>query len=127
MKNTTVILGIIIIIIIGGYFIFTNTEKEIPVNENNINEETADVQNIVIGFKNYNYYPNQIRVKAGQKISITLDDSVTGCYRAFTIRSLGISEYLISSTDTLELTIKKPGTYKFSCSMGMGYGNLIVE
>jgi len=127
MKNTTVILGIIIIIVIGGYFIFTNTEKEIPVNENNINEETADVQNIVIGFKNYNYYPNQIRVKAGQKISITLDDSVTGCYRAFTIRSLGISEYLISSTDTLELTIKKPGTYKFSCSMGMGYGNLIAE
>ena len=85
------------------------------------------MQNIVIGFKNYNYYPNQIRVKAGQKISITLDDSVTGCYRAFTIRSLGISEYLISSTDTLELTIKKPGTYKFSCSMGMGTGTLIVE
>ncbi|MEK6948420.1 MAG: cupredoxin domain-containing protein [Nanoarchaeota archaeon] len=126
MKNTSIIIGIILIIIIGGYFLF-NVEKEKPVANNEIINETQDVQNIVISFRNYNYYPNEIRIKANQKVRLTLDESVTGCYRFFTIRSLGISKYLESSNDVLEFIVKKPGIYKFSCSMGMGYGNLIVE
>ena len=126
MKNVTIILGIIALIFIGGYFLSYNSTKENLVINENINE-AQDTQNIVIGFKNYNYYPNEIKVKANQKISLSLDDNVIGCYRQFTIRSLGIYKYLQSSTDKLEFVIKKPGIYKFSCSMGMGYGIFIVE
>tara|TARA_Y100000310_G_C20668383_1_gene808895 strand:- start:2055 stop:2396 length:342 start_codon:yes stop_codon:yes gene_type:complete len=87
----------------------------------------GEIQKVTVGMKNYNYYPNTIRVKAGQPVSLSLDSSVYGCFRDFTIRELGIKEYLASPKDSLEFTLPKAGTYIFACSMGMGSGTLIAE
>jgi plastocyanin domain-containing protein len=77
--------------------------------------------------KNYNYYPQTVKVKVNETVRIYLDSSVSGCYRAFTIRDLGVSKYISTPNDYVEFTPIKTGTFRFACTMGMGTGTLIVE
>jgi len=127
LKKSTLyyLLGIIIILVIAGSFML----KAIPSSTENLVELKAngEAQKVVIGVKDYNYYPNTIKVKAGVPVSLSLDKSVYGCLRDFTIRDFGIRKYLKTPEDTLEFTPTKKGTFAFACSMGMGTGTLIVE
>ncbi len=86
-----------------------------------------EAQNIVISEKNFNYYPQTIRVKEGQLVRISLDSSVGGCLRSFTIPAFGVQKNLATPQDVIEFTPDKKGTFKFACSMNMGTGTLIVE
>ena len=127
MKNLNIfiIIGIIVIIVIAGFFIFFQSFKSSSGLV--VTSSGGETQKIVLGIKDFNYYPNTITVKAGQPVSISLDSSVTGCLRTFTIPSFGISKTLKSPSDTIDFTPTEKGTYKFACSMGMGYGTIIVE
>lgn len=129
-KTTLYFLGIFALIVIAGYFMIGNSASATydSVGSNGNSAGTGgSVQKVVIGMKNYNYYPNTIKVKVGQPVSISLDDSVYGCFRSFTIREFGLSKYLRTSQETLDFTPDRKGTFRFSCSMGMGTGTLIVE
>ncbi|HLC78235.1 MAG TPA: cupredoxin domain-containing protein [Candidatus Nanoarchaeia archaeon] len=119
-------MSIAILILIVGGFVWLGSGSSSPTG-NTIAAGNGEVQKIVLSTKDYNYYPNTIKVKANQPVSISLDSSVSGCLRSFTIRDLGLVKYLKTPQDTLDFTPSKPGTYKFSCSMGMGTGTLIVE
>jgi len=124
-KTTLYFAGILLLIILAGYFMIDGSAVNTEGGNGNIGN--GEVQNVVIGMKNYNYYPNTITVKAGQPVSISLDESVYGCFRSFTIRDFGVNKYLRTPQDTVEFTPTKKGTYRFACSMGMGTGTLIVE
>ncbi len=113
------------LIVVAGFF-FLKSGSGSSNENNNVNSVSGEVQNVVLSYKNYNYYPNTITVKAGQPVRISLDNSVSGCYRGFTIRQLGIAKNLRTPSDYVEFTPQK-GTYRFACSMGMGTGTLIVE
>lgn len=125
-KSTLFMGGILILIILAGIFLLQNKDNTGTgsVSQSNSNENT---QKVVLGIKDYNYYPNTITLNAGQPVSISLDSTVSGCLRDFTIRAMGIHKYLKSPQDTIEFTPTKPGTYTFACSMGMGTGTLIVK
>jgi len=128
MKNTTMLMFVgIIILLVGGFVFFKSIEGKDygAANGNAINNENA--QKVVIGSKNLNYYPQTIRVKAGEPVEISLDGSVTGCLRSFTIKEFGVSKYLKTPDDKVTFTPNKKGTFTFACSMGMGTGKLIVE
>ena len=130
-RSSLYMVGIIILISFFGYFILGSSDDGViagsitgdivAVNSN------KGVQKVVLGLKDFNYYPNTIKVKAGKPVSISLDKTVYGCLRDFTIRDFGIRKYLRSPSDAVEFTPTKPGVYRFSCSMGMGTGTLIVE
>lgn len=128
MKNKIMFYSVLtlLIIVIGGYLLLGKapTDNSGIISDSNSN---TDFQKVVIGMKNYNYYPNVITVKSGEPVRIYLDASVGGCYRSFTIREFGISKYLKSSSDYIEFIPNKKGTFGFACSMGMGTGTLIVE
>jgi plastocyanin domain-containing protein len=128
MKNTT-LLSIIVIAIIGisAFFIFNTTNNKTDGNVTLNNSNSENIQKIVLGMKDYNYSPNTIYVKVGQQVSISLDNSVQGCYRTIIIDKLGLKKTFKSSGDTLDFTPIEKGTYKFSCSMGMGTGTIIVN
>jgi len=125
-KSNLYLIGIIVLIISGIYFISNTKGNSVTGNvvANNVNGE---MQNVVIGMKDFNYYPNTIKVKANKPVSISLDKSVYGCFRSFTIRDFGISKYLKTPNDNVVFTPTKKGTFRFACSMGMGTGTLIVE
>jgi len=124
MKNSTMLISIGIMILLVGGFIFFNSEAD-KTTSNTI--KTEEAQKITLGIKNYNYYPNTITLKVDQPVELTLDESVSGCFRSFTVKALGIQKYSKSPEEKIEFTPTQKGTFAFACSMGMGYGKLIVE
>ncbi|MEK6829983.1 MAG: cupredoxin domain-containing protein [Nanoarchaeota archaeon] len=130
MKSIYYIMMIILIVGIAGFFVFGGfgaNETGNAINNNTDGNANGQAQKIVLGIKNYNYYPNTITVKSGEPVRIYLDESVVGCYRGFTIKDFGIAKYLKTPSDYVEFTPNKKGTFRFACSMGMGTGTLIVE
>mgnify|MGYP001592966948 FL=1 len=129
MKNTTILLLIAVILIAGGAFVFgkSNGATGNDALDDSGNSGSGEIQKIIISERDLNYYPNTITVKAGQPVSISLDNSVTGCLRSFTIRDFGLSKYLRTPQETLDFTPTQKGTFNFACSMGMGFGKLVVE
>ncbi|MBS3089807.1 cupredoxin domain-containing protein [Candidatus Pacearchaeota archaeon] len=125
MKNTTILIIMVSIIAAVGALIFYNGDS----SNNDIIDDVGggEVQEINIGFKNGNYYPNTISIQSGKPVSITLDNSVGGCFRSFTIRALGVSKYSKTTSEKITFTPTKAGTFTFACSMGMGYGKLVVK
>lgn len=121
-KTTLGLIVILMVIALGGYFFFASGTDASSISGGN-----DEIQKITLGMRNGNYYPNTLTVKANQPVEITLDSSVKGCYRSFTIRSFGVSKYTATPAETITFTPAKAGKYQFACSMGMGYGTLIVE
>jgi len=128
-KSTLYIGAILLVLVIVGFFFFRGGSS--AINGNVVSEGSqalqGEVQKVVISEKNLNYYPNEIKVKAGQPVSIKLDSSVKGCLRSFNIKDLGVSKYAKTPSETIDFTPTKKGTFRFACSMGMGYGKIIVE
>ena len=86
------------------------------------------VQTVSLGVANYNYDPLTINVELGKPVRIIGDmEQLKGCLRAFTIPGLGIFKNFKDNDNILEFTPTQKGTFSFSCSMGMGYGTLIVK
>ena len=125
MKNTTLLAIIIGILVAGGAWFFIHS-KSSGINGDVVNE-SGDVQKITLGIKNRNYYPNTINVKAGIPVELTLDSSVVGCLRSFNIAELGVKQYSASPSQKIKFTPTQKGSFRFACSMGMGYGTIIVE
>ena len=137
MMKPIITISIIIIaalVIIGGVFalVFMRDKGSTPlatVTDNTVNtlSTTSNTQEITLSMKNYNYYPQTIIVKQGIPVRLTLDSTVAGCYRSFQIPALGVNSYSKNPAETVDFTPTTKGTFKFQCSMGMGYGTIIVE
>ncbi|MDO8425060.1 MAG: cupredoxin domain-containing protein [bacterium] len=88
----------------------------------------AAAQRVTLTYDGRNYSPATIRVRRGVPVEITADlATVRGCYRAFSIPDLGIATQFSEQRPRLTFTPTRAGTYRFSCAMGMGSGQLIVE
>ncbi len=125
MKNTTTLLLIGLLLIVGGVLVFKNTGS-VPGAAITDIPTTGDAQRVTLSEKNSNYFPQTITVKAGSPVELTLDSSITGCLRSFTVRGLGVSGYARTPTEKITFIPSKKGTFPFSCSMGMGSGTLQV-
>src|SRR3989344_8567152 len=124
-KRTLYSFLILAIILVAGFFLVRGNDNALN-NTNNPRTLGGDFQKVIIGVKNYNYYPNTITVKVNQPVRIYLDSSVGGCFRDFTIPAFNVRKYLKTPSDYVEFTPTKTGTFAFACSMNMGQGKLIV-
>ncbi|MDP4038974.1 MAG: hypothetical protein Q8P57_00105 [Candidatus Pacearchaeota archaeon] len=127
MKNTTILFLVIAMIVLAGGFVFVNGESTITGNVVSGGSLTGEMQRVVISQDGYNY--KDAVAEEGKPIAISLDSSVQGCLRAinFNLDGKKYSQYLKSESDVLQLPALKKGTYSFSCSMGMGFGKLIIK
>ncbi len=125
-KNMFYLVSIIVLVVVAGFFLLKDGASK-ETTDISANTLPGDVQKVTLSTKNYNYYPNTIKVQEGKPVSITLDSSVTGCLRSFTIKELGVSKYVKTPSETIDFTPTKKGTFRFACTMGMGYGTIIVE
>jgi plastocyanin domain-containing protein len=125
-KSTYYGVGILLLIAFGGFFMTQGGPTQAAANQPapTINGE---IQEVVVGMKDFNYHPNTIKVKSNQPVRMYLDESVFGCFRDLTLRDFGIQKYLPTPSDYVEFTPTKKGKFTFACSMGMGYGKLVVE
>ncbi len=76
----------------------------------------------------YEYEPNRFTIKAGVPTRWEIDGSQgAGCAMALVSRQLGIQKLLSRGPNVIEFTAPtQPGTYQFSCSMGMYRGQIVV-
>jgi len=118
----------IFVLVVGG-FVFVNGKNGVTANvvSNDAQVVQGQMQQVVLSQNGYNY--KDATAQAGKPISLSADSSVGGCLRSvsFNIEGKRYSKYLRTSEDTLELPALPKGTYNFACSMGMGYGKLIVQ
>lgn len=125
MRKIAYLVGIVALLFLFGIMMIVPGSKD-GNSVSNV-ENKNGIQEVTLSLKNYNYYPNEVRVQSGVPVRIYLDSKVIGCLRDFTIRDFGIHKYLKTSEDYVEFTPTEPGRYTFACSMGMGTGVLIVE
>ena len=92
----------------------------------------APVREIKVSAKKYEYSPEEIRVKQGERVRLLI--TATDRKHGFEIKELGIKTELEKGKETVvDLTIGKPGTYQIKCSVRCGFGHggmraqLVVE
>tara|TARA_Y100000310_G_scaffold200877_1_gene200957 strand:+ start:11670 stop:12056 length:387 start_codon:yes stop_codon:yes gene_type:complete len=126
-KSTLEMLALVVIVLVGGHFMLgSGTSSQVAVT-GNVVAAGGQVQEVVLGMKNNNYFPDTVTVDAGKKVRLSMDDSAYGCYRDFSLREFGVRKYLAKPSDYVEFVPNKKGTFTFSCSMGMGLGKLVVK
>ncbi|MBM3230078.1 hypothetical protein FJZ22_00255 [Candidatus Pacearchaeota archaeon] len=109
--------GVIVLCLLTGYFLFFSDPVLV----------SGETQNLTLSLQQGNYYPETISVQVGVPVALTLDASVKGCFRSFSIPALQIIGYSRSPAEPIVFTPTKKGTYEFRCTMGMGTGTLIVK
>jgi cytochrome c oxidase subunit 2 len=95
-------------------------------------ESTGAVKNITVKGQNFSFVPSEIRVKKGDTVNITFDN--TSGFHDFVLDEFNVKTKQIQggSSETVTFTASKVGTFEYYCSVGnhrqMGMkGNLIVE
>ena len=135
IKKSTVI-TVLVVLVIGVFLVvavakmFNNNDELVQGGSLGTNKVVIEngVQVVNLGVANYNYDPYEIRLKEGQPVKIIGNmNQLQGCLKAFTIPQLGISKLFKNNDNVLEFTPKQKGVFGFSCSMGMGSGNIIIE
>lgn len=74
------------------------------------------------------YEPSAIQVVAGRPVRLSFDRiDTSGCSEEVTLPDFGIRRFLpTGARTTVEFTPSEPGTYAFTCGMGMLRGRLVV-
>ena len=75
------------------------------------------------------YSPAVVRVKAGRPVRLIFDRQETsGCSEEVVFGDFGIRRFLPAHERTVvDVTPSAPGTYEFTCGMGMLRGRLVAE
>jgi plastocyanin domain-containing protein len=75
------------------------------------------------------YSPSTIRTPAGQPVRLVFDrQESSSCSEEVVFPDFGVRRFLPENQKTtVEVTPPVPGTYEFTCGMGMLHGRLIAE
>lgn len=86
------------------------------------------IQRILIEAHDTAYSPSAVTARAGVPTEVTIRTADTrGCTRAIAFSSFGIQKALPATGDTrFDLGPLEPGTYRYSCGMGMYGGSIRV-
>jgi plastocyanin len=89
-------------------------------------KSAATAQHISIAIGQVGYEPSVVRAAAGRPITLTVGKG-EGCAAGFQMPSLGVDKDNSAGSVSIELGVLRPGTYRFSCAMGMVEGKLVVR
>jgi plastocyanin domain-containing protein len=75
------------------------------------------------------YSPAVVRVRAGREVRLEFRrEESNGCTEEVVIPAFGVRTFLPPhKTTPVKFTPEKPGSYEFTCGMGMVRGRIIVE
>ena len=123
LDYVVLIAGIGLIIAINWYFFFAGKQASVAVAA-----ASGGIQEIPIAVQG-GYSPNVIRTRSGQPVRLVFDrQENSGCSEEIVLPDFGIRKFLPPFQKTvIHLKPDKPGSYEFTCGMGMLRGTLIVE
>ncbi len=135
MNNKILIAFIIVALVIGGGVALLLKSNKTPVSTNltnTVSNENSKVKAFSVTSANFSYDVKEIRVKKGDTVRITLNNSEAK--HDLKIDEFNVSTKLIGSgeTDTIEFLADKAGQFDYYCTIpghreaGMK-GILIVE
>jgi hypothetical protein len=90
-------------------------------------EVVDGVQVVRIGVEGGYYVPNEFTVQAGVPVTVEFSGSAEGCLAEPEFPDLGVKADFSGGSATMELGVLDPGTYVFTCSMGVNEGHITVE
>jgi plastocyanin domain-containing protein len=75
------------------------------------------------------YSPARVRIRAGAQARLVFDRrEESSCSEEVVIPDLGVRRFLPAHQRTgIDIAAQRPGTYEFTCGMGMLRGSLVVE
>ena len=91
-------------------------------------EGTGGMQEVTIAVRG-GYEPRTVRVKAGAPVRLVFDRQETsGCSEEVVLPDFGVRRFLPAHQRTsVDLASVRPGSYEFTCGMGMLRGRLVAE
>jgi plastocyanin domain-containing protein len=115
--------GLAAIAWVNWYFFVASRERATVASES-----SGGVQQVTIEVDG-GYSPSAVRVRRDAPLRLVFDRKETNpCSEELVIGSLGIRRFLKPfEKTTVEVGPLSPGTYDFTCGMGMLHGKLVVE
>ena len=89
-------------------------------------DTSGAVQKISVDLSKGYYDPSTIELKAGTPAEITFGQG-SGCMSQVQSQQLNFFEDLSSGAKTVKIAALQPGTYTFTCGMGMVSGTIVVK
>lgn len=118
------------LVLIAVFWFYNQTNSNGAVAGSSTVSVENGVQVVKMNALAYGYEPSQITIKAGLPVRWEITDKGTsGCTNAIISRDLfeGQIDLVRGQTSVKEFTAPStPGTYRFSCWMGMVQGQFIV-
>ncbi|MEM4348235.1 MAG: cupredoxin domain-containing protein [Candidatus Anstonellaceae archaeon] len=88
---------------------------------------SKEIQEIRMTVRGNTYYPYPIIVKKGVPVKIIGELSeIPGCSRSIVIPEFNIRKTLRPGDNVIEFLPTREGSFRFACSMGMYFGQIIV-
>jgi len=119
MKKNLIILSIIVVVAVAGIYYFAqfNSAKNIPVNNTvavNSNQQNQVIFNV--DAKRWQFTPDTINVKKGQKVKIIINNIDT-------THGINLPDFNVAGNDSIEFTADKTGEFVFKCNTYCGDGH----
>lgn len=127
-KNNLYLVGTILIILVGAFFLFSNSGRAVsPLTGNVIGNQNGNVQVVKLSVSGGNYVLEPSQFKKGIPVRIEADTSkMPGCSKSVVISAFGVSKTFSSGNNIVEFTPDKAGTFNIACSMNMYRGTFTV-
>lgn len=155
--NRTLVIVVVVILVVLGVWYFSSRETIAPSDTDTatttdsgststttdsmggvgadmvVDVSTSTTKTFAVASSNFKFSVGEIRVKQGDKVSITLTNTA-GTHNleveGYNVETKTLNQ--AGQTDTIEFTADKKGTFEYFCDIGthrqMGMvGNLIVE
>ena len=85
------------------------------------------VQILKVGLSDGYYRPNNFAVRAGAPVTVVFSGNAEGCLAEPEFPELGVKADMSGGSATVALGELNPGTYSFTCSMGVNKGTITVQ
>jgi len=125
MKKDLIILSVILAVILGIYYFVSGPKSGSSENAspNNISGTELSQQNQVmfsVDAKRWQFTPDVIRVKKGQKVKIIINNTDT-------THGISLPDFNVSGNDSIEFTADKIGEFTFKCNTFCGDGHSAMQ
>lgn len=125
MKNTTAIIGIVVIIVAASVFIFTNSGGAM-ISVSNISDG-KNIQIVKLSVENGKYVMSPSTVKKDILVRIEADMlKMPRCSKSIVISAFNVRKTFSETDNSVEFIPDKVGNFNIVCSMNMYRGTFTV-